>query len=90
MKVAISIPDTVFDAAERLAKQRRMPRSQLFAEALQEYLVRHGTEAITAKLDQVYEVENSTLEKPLAAAQYASIAHERPKVSFRPISWIWT
>jgi hypothetical protein len=30
MKVAISVPEPIFDAAERLAKQRRVPRSQLF------------------------------------------------------------
>lgn len=76
MKVAISVPDPIFEAAERLAKQRRVPRSQLFAEALQEYVSRHGSEAVTAKLNDVYGVEESVLEQSLAKAQYGSIEHE--------------
>lgn len=76
MKVAISVPDPIFDAAERLAKQRHVPRSQLFSEALQEYVSRHGSEAITAKLNEIYSVEDSGVEKPLFNAQLASIGHE--------------
>jgi len=76
MKVAISVPDSIFDAAERLAKLRHMRRSQLFAVALQEYLSRHGSEAITAKLNEVYAETDSAVEKPLAEAQLASIEHE--------------
>ena len=41
MKVEVSVPDAIFEAAERLAKQRHVPLSQLFAEALQEYVSRH-------------------------------------------------
>lgn len=76
MKVAVSVPDPIFDAAERLAKQRRVPRSQLFAEALKEYVSRHGSDAITGKLNEVYASEQSAVEKPLAQAQIASIKHE--------------
>lgn len=76
MKVAISLPDPIFDAAERLAKQRRVPRSQLFAEALKEYVSRHGSEAITARLNEVYASEDSDVERPLAQAQLAAIEHE--------------
>lgn len=76
MKVAISLPDPIFDAAERLAKQRHVPRSQLFAEALKEYVSRHGSEAITARLNEVYASEDSGVETPLAQAQLAAIEHE--------------
>jgi len=34
MKVAVSIPDPIFEAADQLAKERNIPRSQIFAEAL--------------------------------------------------------
>jgi len=53
MKVAVSVPDPVFDAAERLAKERRVPRSQVFSEALEEYLAKHSSTAITTKLNSV-------------------------------------
>lgn len=76
MKVAISVPDPLFDAAERLAKQRHVPRSKLFADALEEYVSRHGAAAITEQLNAVYASESSDMEPSLAQAQHASIAHE--------------
>lgn len=76
MKVAASVPDPVFDAAERLAKQRRVPRSQVFSEALEEYVSRYGGESVTAKLNEVYDSENSTLDSSLAQAQYKVLEHE--------------
>jgi metal-responsive CopG/Arc/MetJ family transcriptional regulator len=76
MKVAISVPDLIFNAAERLAKQRQMARSQLFTEALEEYVSRHGSEAITAKLNEIYAAEESGVEQSLARAQLASIDDE--------------
>ncbi len=57
MKTAISLPDEVFDAAEKQAKRTRKSRSQLYAEALTEYLARHApdevTEAMNGVLDQI-------------------------------------
>lgn len=76
MKVAISVPDAVFDAAERLAKQRAVPRSRLFTEALEEYVSMHGSEAVTDQLNAVYALENSGVEEPVARAQLGSIADE--------------
>ena len=76
MKVAVSIPDPIFEAAERLAKQRQVPRSQLFADALEEYVNRHGAEAITAKLNEVYASEDSSVDPALMKAQLAVITRE--------------
>jgi metal-responsive CopG/Arc/MetJ family transcriptional regulator len=76
MKVAISVPDPIFNAAERLAKQRQMARSQLFTEALQEYVSRHGSEAVTAKLNEIYATEDSGVDDSLVRAQLAIIDHE--------------
>ncbi|MGH7582140.1 MAG: CopG family ribbon-helix-helix protein [Gemmatimonadales bacterium] len=53
MKTVISLPDTVFRAAERLAKAGHKSRSQLFAEALREYLTRHAPDEVTATMDAV-------------------------------------
>ncbi len=76
MKIAISVPDPVFQAAERFAKERGIPRSQLFTEALKEYLDQHGADAITAQLDRVYESESSALDQPLIQAQSAVLTDE--------------
>ena len=76
MKVAVSIPDNIFEAAERLAKQRSVPRSQIFAEALASYIESRSSEAITSKLNEVYDQELSAVENGLAQAQHDSISHE--------------
>jgi predicted transcriptional regulator len=76
MKVAVSVPDRIFEAAERLAKQRNVPRSQIFAEALAAYLESRGSEAITSKLNEIYGREVSAVESGLAQAQLDSVSHE--------------
>ena len=76
MKVAISVPDAVFNAAEHLARQRKVSRSQLYAEALSAYLGSRGAAAVTEKLNAVYGSESSQVESGLAQAQLRSIDHE--------------
>jgi len=55
MKTAISIPDEVFDEAERLAKRLRKSRSQLYSDALREYLARYDSESTTERMNRVCE-----------------------------------
>jgi metal-responsive CopG/Arc/MetJ family transcriptional regulator len=52
MKTAISIPNELFDGAERLARRTRKSRSRLFSDALREYLARHAPDKITESMDQ--------------------------------------
>lgn len=54
MKIAISLPDPIFNAAEELAGQLHVSRSQLYAQALSEYLSQRHEAAITQKLNAVY------------------------------------
>lgn len=53
MKTAISLPDAVFRAAERHARRVRKSRSQLYAEALSEYLARHAPDEVTSAMNEV-------------------------------------
>ena len=59
MKTAVSLPDEVFREAERQARRTKKSRSQLYAEALSEYLARHApdevTEAMNCIVDQLSE-----------------------------------
>jgi metal-responsive CopG/Arc/MetJ family transcriptional regulator len=55
MKTAVSLPDDVFRGAERHAKRTRKSRSQLYAEALAEYLARHAPEDVTEDMNAVVE-----------------------------------
>jgi len=54
MKVAISIPDHLFRAADRTAKRLRVPRSQLYRRALEAYLKRAERPDVTERLDAVH------------------------------------
>ena len=53
MKTAISIPDQVFQDAERLAERLKKSRSQLYSEAVAEYLARHQPESNTDRINAV-------------------------------------
>ena len=47
MKTAISLPDEVFESAEKLAKRLKVSRSELYSRALAEYLARHAPDEVT-------------------------------------------
>ena len=53
MKTAVSIPDEVFEKAERLARRARRSRSEVFSAALREYLARHVPDEVTEAMDRV-------------------------------------
>jgi antitoxin MazE6 len=53
MKTAISVPDQVFQEAEQLAQRLAKSRSQLYTEALVEYLTRHDPDTVTERLNEV-------------------------------------
>lgn len=54
MKTAISIPDPVFEAAEKLAQQLGVSRSQLYTTAVIRYLDAFDHDAIIRALNEVY------------------------------------
>jgi hypothetical protein len=53
LKIAISIPDDVFAGAERLARKTKASRSQVFSEAVREYIARHASDDVTEAMDRV-------------------------------------
>jgi metal-responsive CopG/Arc/MetJ family transcriptional regulator len=55
MKTAISLPDAIFEEAEQLARRLGKSRSELFRDALAEYLAKRDPDAITEALDRVAE-----------------------------------
>lgn len=69
MKVAVSIPDEVFTKADRLARDLKKSRSELYADALAEYLGTRGADAVREQLDAIYNTEPGTLDPSLARAQ---------------------
>jgi len=78
MKTAISIPDDIFEQADRLAKARGWSRSELYANAVSAFVNSERFSGVRKKLDSVYGggTEDSTVEPLLANAQARSIAKE--------------
>jgi predicted transcriptional regulator len=52
MKTAVSVPDDVYERAERLARRERRSRSDVYSAALREYVARHEPDEITDALDR--------------------------------------
>lgn len=78
MKTAISIPDKIFEAAEIAAKKLGMSRSELYVNAVREYVDRYGQEDVTEKLDAIYSNPQSkpSIDSGLTAMQNASLPKE--------------
>ena len=73
VKTAVSIPDKIFKAADRLAERLGMSRSQLYADAVADYLRRHRGDRIRQRLDEVYSEESSDADAVLGAMQRRSM-----------------
>lgn len=53
MKRAVFVPDDIFAEAERLARRMKKSRSELFRDALAEYITRHAHDRVTETMNQV-------------------------------------
>jgi metal-responsive CopG/Arc/MetJ family transcriptional regulator len=79
MKTAISIPDDIFEQAERLAKTRGWSRSELYTNAVSAFVDNERFSGVREQLDTVYGdcAEESALEPLLADAQARSLTKEK-------------
>jgi metal-responsive CopG/Arc/MetJ family transcriptional regulator len=70
MKVAVSIPDPLFEEADRLAERMGASRSAIYADALNAYVQAHSPDSVTESLNfAVAAVEPMTGEFANAAAR---------------------
>jgi metal-responsive CopG/Arc/MetJ family transcriptional regulator len=76
MKTAISIPDTLFREAEQLSKRLRIPRSQLYARALETYVRDQRSRGITEALNAIYDTESSGLDSLISGLQTEALDPE--------------
>ncbi len=60
-------------AADELAQRMGVSRSYLYSVAIQRFVQDHDDEAITAKLNEVYDNESSTLDPVLQSIQARSL-----------------
>lgn len=78
MKTAISLPDPLFKSAEALAHRLGVSRSELFANAVAEFIRQHDQARLTERLNAAY--ANAADEPPdiaLAALQALSLPRNR-------------
>jgi metal-responsive CopG/Arc/MetJ family transcriptional regulator len=76
MKTAISVPDPVYEAAEKLAHQMGVSRSEFYITAIASFIKAHQEDQITTQLNQVYTTEESALDSVLVQIQALSLPRE--------------
>lgn len=76
MKTAVSLPDPLFEAAEKLAGKLGVSRSELYQRALRRYLESYSNDVIREKLDEVYATESSRLDPVIEHLQNLSLPED--------------
>jgi len=71
MKVAVSIPDEIFQEAELLVRRSKLSRSKLYARALEQYVGQHDPDRITQAINDALDLigpddENEAFRKEAA------------------------
>jgi hypothetical protein len=73
MKTAVSLPDPLFEEAERVAARLGVSRSELYARAIASFVREHRGEAITEAINQIVRSTPPKLDPVLSRMQAASI-----------------
>ena len=76
MKTAISLPDSLFHAADSLARRTGMSRSELFRAAVADYIAAHKHDHVREALDAIYLDQPSQLDQELMKMQTMSLPKE--------------
>jgi len=63
IKTAISIQKSLFEQAEELARQMKVPRSRIFVLALEEYIQRQQNRELLAQINAAYADEPNPAER---------------------------
>lgn len=78
MKTTISIPNTLFEAADRLARRLGISRGELYRRAVRKYVENHD-HLIREMLDKIYgdEPDSGRLDPAIEYLQNASLAEDQ-------------
>lgn len=77
VKTAISLDHSLFEEADRTAREMRVPRSRIISLALEEFLRKRRAQQITDRLNRVYANGPTEEEKRV---QKALMAHLRARL----------
>ena len=78
MKTAISIPDRIYTDAERLCRRLKKSQSQVYTEAVTEYVARHDPQAVTEAMNRVCEAIDTRSDPAISATA---------KCTLRNVEW---
>jgi metal-responsive CopG/Arc/MetJ family transcriptional regulator len=71
MKTAISIPDKVFNKAEQLARRLGISRSELYSEALENYMNKRWPDSITDTMNRVLDEAETSRDPFVSTASHS-------------------
>lgn len=74
MKTAVSIPDDLFHKADELASRTGKSRSEVYREALADYVARREPGAVTRALDEIADELSGKEDAFIAAAARRTLA----------------
>jgi metal-responsive CopG/Arc/MetJ family transcriptional regulator len=63
MKIAISIPESIFRDVKKAAEEQKRSRSEIFVEAVREYLAKLESRRILELLNEVYAAPETKAER---------------------------
>jgi hypothetical protein len=73
-KIAISLPETVVEAVDRLAAQHHLARSTFIARVLERVAARARDEDLRTAVDRLFEDGDIAAEQSRTAEQFGSVA----------------
>jgi antitoxin MazE6 len=73
MKTAVSIPDHLFHQADAFARRFKKSRSQVYREALTEYLARREPDSVTTAIDAVLDDVGTEIDPWIAEVSRAAL-----------------
>ena len=76
MKTAISVKNHLFERVDRFAKKKKITRSQVFADAAEEYLETREFNDIKANLNEIYSKEDSSVDPVMLRMSLLSLPRE--------------
>ena len=84
MKVAVSIPDSVFERAEAYASRNGLARSKVYALALEEYVERYSEGEITRAANELADILAAD---PEVAAEVAMVTRGGARTVLKYTGW---
>ncbi len=76
MRTAVSLPDSILESAEALARKQGVTLSQLYAAAIQSYVQAQSRQGITESLDRVYSRVDQNPDPVLEALQHETLRRD--------------